>query len=41
VHLPAGRAPRAYGIADNVPSGFLARLIYPFRREPSSREKDV
>jgi len=38
VHLPAGRAPRAYGIADHVPSGFLARLIYPFTRENLSRE---
>ena len=37
VHLPAGRAPRAYGIVDNVPSGFLARLIYPFTRETASR----
>jgi len=38
VHLPAGRAPRAYGIADDIPSGFLARLIYPFTRERLSRE---
>lgn len=38
VHLPAGRAPRAYGIADNVPSGFLARLVYPFTRESLTRQ---
>jgi sterol desaturase/sphingolipid hydroxylase (fatty acid hydroxylase superfamily) len=32
-HLPAGRAPRAYGIADQVPTGYMARLLYPFRRD--------
>ena len=35
-HLPAGRTPRAYGISDRVPAGFLARLIYPFTREIES-----
>jgi sterol desaturase/sphingolipid hydroxylase (fatty acid hydroxylase superfamily) len=31
-HLPAGRLPRAYGIADRVPTGYVARLLYPFTR---------
>ena len=31
-HLPAGRVPRAYGVADRVPTGYVARLLYPFRR---------
>jgi sterol desaturase/sphingolipid hydroxylase (fatty acid hydroxylase superfamily) len=31
-HLPAGRLPRAYGIADRVPAGYLARFLYPFTR---------
>jgi sterol desaturase/sphingolipid hydroxylase (fatty acid hydroxylase superfamily) len=31
-HLPAGRGPRAYGIADRVPAGYVARFLYPFTR---------
>ena len=31
-HLPEGRLPRAYGIADRVPTGYVARFFYPFTR---------
>jgi len=37
VHLPAGRLPRAYGIADRVPTGYVARFLYPFATRPASR----
>jgi len=32
VHLPAGRLPGDYGVADPVPAGYVARLLYPFTR---------
>ncbi|HKB11569.1 MAG TPA: sterol desaturase family protein [Vicinamibacterales bacterium] len=31
-HLPAGRQPRGYGIADRIPAGYVARFFYPFKR---------
>lgn len=31
-HLPAGRWPAAYGVAEEVPSGYLRQFLHPFRR---------
>jgi len=34
-HMPPGRAPEAMGLpeGENVPSGFLAQLLYPFQHQ--------
>jgi sterol desaturase/sphingolipid hydroxylase (fatty acid hydroxylase superfamily) len=32
VHLPRGRRPLRYGIDDRVPSGWVSRMVHPFRR---------
>jgi sterol desaturase/sphingolipid hydroxylase (fatty acid hydroxylase superfamily) len=32
-HLPSGRWPKAYGVPEQVPHGYLAQLAYPFRRK--------
>jgi len=34
-HLPAGRRPQAFGVADPVPRGYAAQLIHPFRSRGS------
>lgn len=34
-HLPDGRRPKAFGVADPVPSGYAAQLLHPFRRRGS------
>lgn len=31
-HLPSGRWPKAYGVPEEVPSGYLRQLRYPFAR---------
>jgi len=31
-HLPRGRRPKAFGVADPVPAGYAAQLLHPFRR---------
>jgi len=31
-YFPRGSRPLEYGVSENVPSGFLGQLIYPFRR---------
>lgn len=31
-HLPHGRMPARYGVADPVPARYLTQLVYPFRR---------
>lgn len=35
-HMPEGRRPELFGVADPVPGGLLGQLIYPFRRRPRS-----
>lgn len=32
VHLPRGRQPLRYGLAERVPTGWVARFFHPFRR---------
>jgi sterol desaturase/sphingolipid hydroxylase (fatty acid hydroxylase superfamily) len=34
-HFPAGRWPSGYGVPENVPSGYRAQFLYPFRRKKS------
>jgi sterol desaturase/sphingolipid hydroxylase (fatty acid hydroxylase superfamily) len=36
-HLPEGRWPKAYGVPEKVPQGFLNQFAYPFRRKPPAR----
>ncbi len=31
-HLPEGRRPQRFGVADPVPAGYTAQLLHPFRR---------
>ncbi len=33
-YLPAGEQPRVFGVNDDVPTGFLAQMAWPFRRRP-------
>ena len=35
VHLPTGRRPGSYGVAERVPEGWIERLFHPFRRDIS------
>ena len=35
-HMPKGRQPAVFGVADPVPRGLLGQLIYPFRRRTGS-----
>jgi sterol desaturase/sphingolipid hydroxylase (fatty acid hydroxylase superfamily) len=32
-HFPASRWPKAYGVPEKVPSGYVAQMQYPFRRK--------
>jgi sterol desaturase/sphingolipid hydroxylase (fatty acid hydroxylase superfamily) len=32
VHLPRGRHPMRYGVEDAIPTAYLGRFLYPFRR---------
>lgn len=32
-HLPPSRWPKAYGVQENVPDGYVAQFMYPFRRK--------
>lgn len=41
VHLPRGGRPDRYGIDDDVPAGYLQRLVQPFRRHARSRASDL
>jgi sterol desaturase/sphingolipid hydroxylase (fatty acid hydroxylase superfamily) len=32
-HMPRGRQPELFGVADPVPGGLIGQLVYPFRRK--------
>ena len=32
-HMPPGRWPQNYGVPEQVPSGYWAQFLYPFRRK--------
>jgi sterol desaturase/sphingolipid hydroxylase (fatty acid hydroxylase superfamily) len=36
VYLPRGRRPRAYGVEERVPAGWIGRFVYPFTQPPRS-----
>jgi sterol desaturase/sphingolipid hydroxylase (fatty acid hydroxylase superfamily) len=36
--MPAGRWPNGYGVPEEVPHGYIAQFLYPFRRKTSATE---
>ena len=41
LHMPKGEWPSAYGVAGDVPSGYLAQLVEPFRPAAERRVRSV